>query len=332
MTLSRTREHTEAEPTFFQYTLGLMTVFCLMLLLRNSEIAIKSVGDGLLLCAKTVIPSLFPFMVLSEVLVLGGFGEMILGRLTKPLQRLLRLPSAGGSAILMGMLCGFPTGAKYAVSALSRGELTRPECERVLSCCNLPSTAFLINAVGVSLCKSRGFGIMLYLVAALSALICGLLLRPHRMTKQNITQTAISSPVPAVKGAKLLTASIRSATAATLTICAYVVFFSAITGTVEQMLERLSLPELWHVLLTGSLELSGGVSTAAAISSPFLKPLLIAATVGWSGLSVHCQLIALCEGHGLSFRTYFFSKLLQSLLCTLLCAVALFLFPSLWIG
>ena len=96
------------------------------------------------------------------------------------------------------------------------------------------------------------------------------------------------------------------------------VFFSAITGTVEQMLERLSLPELWHVLLNGSLELSGGVSTAATISSPFLKPLLIAATVGWSGLSVHFQIMTVCSSHDISCKPYIIAKAAQSVICAAL--------------
>ncbi len=329
MTVSRTTKHTAAEPTFFQYTVGLMTVFCLMLLLKNGAVAAECVGRGLRLCAKTIVPSIFPFLVVAELTVSGGVAEMLPDRLTKPLQYLLCLPCAGCVAVMMGMLCGFPTGARCAVNALQRGLLSREECERALGCSCIPSAAFLIHAVGASLCQSRAFGILLYSSAALSALLCGVLMHPRKKEGYKRQIEPRLTPVPPLKGARLLTESIKHATTATLSICAYVVFFSAITGTVDAMLTCLSLPASLGAVLNVALELSSGVEHTATLASPVCAALLTAAAVGWSGLSVHCQLIALCDGSGLSYRPYFVTKLLQCVLCILLCGAALFLFPSL---
>ena len=218
MTASQTTPHGTKEPTFLQYTLGMMTVFCLMLLLKNATMAAKCVERGLRLCAKTIIPSLFPFLVITELIALGGVTELLPDQWTKPLQHLLCLPRAGCVAVMMGMLCGFPAGAKCAVSALQRGLLSREECERTLGCSCLPSAAFVINAVGVSLCQSRAFGILLYAIAALSALLCGMLIKPHKKTKREEQSNSFFASVPPLRGAKLLTESIKHATAATVSV------------------------------------------------------------------------------------------------------------------
>ena len=110
-----------------QLCFGFFVLFCLLLILKNPEIAVAYVNRGLLLCAKTVIPSLFPFMVISEMIVRGGFGEGWIRRLGKPLCRLLGLSEAGCVAMLLGMLCGFPVGAKCTVLSYERGALSRED-------------------------------------------------------------------------------------------------------------------------------------------------------------------------------------------------------------
>ena len=66
--------------TFF----AIISVFLPILFLRNSELAVAYVGAGLRLCAATIIPALFPFLVLSELIVSGGVARKA-GRLFAPI-------------------------------------------------------------------------------------------------------------------------------------------------------------------------------------------------------------------------------------------------------
>lgn len=305
---------------------GLFALFCLILILKNTEIAIEYMHRGLLLCAKTVIPSLFPFMVLSELIVSGGIGERLFQRITRPLQFLFGIPAAGGRAVLLGMLCGFPIGARCAIGALERGELSRTEAERVICLSSLPSSAFLISAVGVSLWGNRRFGLALYACVLVSNAIVGILF--HAISpKQAHLSPAVASIAPP-QGVRLFTDAVRSSTKSILLICAYVVFFSALVGTLGITLGSLHLPSHLTTLLFCVFEMSGGMSQASALGNVTQAALLSAFAAGWSGLSVHCQLISLCDGHGLSYRSYFLAKLLQSLLCMLLFSLVIHLFPE----
>ncbi len=310
-----------------QVFFGLFSLFCLLLILRNSDVAISSMHSGLRLCATTVIPSLFPFMVLSELIVSGRLGEGLLQKITLPLQKLFRLPSVGCSALLLGMLCGFPVGAKSAINAYENRQLTRKETEHVLLFSNNPSSAFLISTVGVSLFKNRSFGILLYGATLAASLITGLGFALWRKKKEDDPKHEIPlSPNPPLKGAKLFTQSVASATQSVLLVCAYVVFFSTLCGALSLILNRFNIPRSFQALLFGFLELTGGVSQAAALADPLLSPLLCAFAAGWSGLSVHCQVLSVCDGRGLSFRNYFVAKLLQGLLCAIFCGVFLISF------
>ena len=92
------RSKSAALPSAGQAGFWLMSTFCFVLVLRNSDAAVEYMGRGLTLCARTVIPSLFPFMVISELLVSSGAGEA-LGRLFSGImRRVFGISGAGASA------------------------------------------------------------------------------------------------------------------------------------------------------------------------------------------------------------------------------------------
>ena len=325
------RRHT-LTPT--EVTFGLFSFFCLLLILRNSDVAIEYMSRGLLLCARSVIPSLFPFMVLSELIVSGGIGESIIRRIGKPFCRLFGISESGCCAVLLGMLCGFPIGARSVIAAYKKGAMTKEEAERVLAFSNNPSSAFLISAVGVSLWESRAFGVALYATVLLTSCLTGILLRLLHKAKYGTRMCeSISwhSETRRLKGAKLFTEAIKSASGGMLLVCAYVIFFSTLVGTLNLVLGTLKAPLWLSTLLFCVFELSSGVSQASAIDPPLLAALLCAFSAGWSGLSVHCQILSVCDGTGLSLRPYFLSKMLQGILAMLLFAILLYFFPALTI-
>lgn len=213
--------------------------------------------------------------------------------------------------MLLGLLCGFPVGARAAVRAYDRGTLTQAETERVLCASTVPSAAFLVNVVGVSMHESRQYGILLLFVSLGSAFLIGVLLA-HLPGASRKEHTASAAPVAGpYRPSMLFTEAIRSALIGMLTVCAYVVFFSAFCGTLTVFLERMSLSAESRALLFCLFEISGGVSAAAACRSPVASALLTALAVGWSGISVHCQILSVCGDRPLRMRRYFLCKVLQ---------------------
>lgn len=300
---------------------------CILLLLFCADSAVEAVKDGLALCGQTVIPALFPFMVASELLV-GCGGAAALGQIfTKPLQKLLGVPGAAACPILLGALCGFPTGARTMAALYDKGELSARQCTRLLTFINNPSSAYMISAVGVSLLGSRRLGLLLYAVSLLCALITALV---TRVLMPDTSQAQEPTPQPVRLGADVFTQAVTGAAQSMLAVCAYVLFFSAILGAMESVCTRLSLPALPGALLYGMVEMSGGVARAAQIGDPAKAGALCAALCCWSGISVMCQIMTVCRGRGFRFAPYVLAKLAQGLLAAALCILAVrYLFPLL---
>ena len=71
-------------------------------------------AKALTLCAGTVIPALFPFMVITGLLVRLGFGQWLAPDMAGLMASLFRLPGCAGSALLLGLVGGYPIGARTA--------------------------------------------------------------------------------------------------------------------------------------------------------------------------------------------------------------------------
>ncbi len=339
----------------------LLSVFCFLLILRNSDLAISYMSRGLTLCVNTVIPSLFPFMVISELLVGSGAGEALGRILSKPMQWLFGSSGAGSSAVVLGSLCGFPVGASTAVSLYDHNLISKRECEHLLTFSNNPSSAFLMTAVGVSMYGNKRLGVLLYFVVLGCGLLIGFLARfwlgekqkngclkhghPHFPMGFHPDGSVGRGNHDSSGGIGVLTQAVSRSALNMLTICAYVVFFSTLTGVfmggIMTHIPFLSgrVGELLSPLLCGLLEISTGISQASlAASSPIFSThakeisLVLAAVIaGWSGFSVHCQVMTLCGGRGLSFKPYLLGKLCQGLLCGIVMYVALQLVDPSWL-
>lgn len=293
------------------------------LLLWPAE-AMDAGRDGLALCANTIVPSLFPFFVLSSLVVGLGYAQglgRVLGRWMKPV---FGVNGCCASALVLGLVGGYPVGARTAAELVRQGLCSRQEGQRMLGFCSNAGPAFLIGVVGTGIFGSGRVGVALWLVHILAALITGLLLRlaGGNIASPATTTSAKSSPSPA----RVLTESVRSAGAAVLQVCAYILLF----GILLRLLRcagLLRVENQWlERLLVGVVELSNGLALLPA-DAPLQSLPLAALLLGWGGISVMCQTMSVVEEAGLSIGSYIYGKLIHGMISALLCTVMLHFMP-----
>ena len=119
------------------------------------------VREGLSLAAAQALPALFPFFVVSGLLVRCDTARLS-PLLAKPLRRLYGLPPEAAPALVLGLIGGYPVGAATACALFSEGVLSREAAERVNRFCNCASPGFCIGLVGLGVFGSAQAGAMLY--------------------------------------------------------------------------------------------------------------------------------------------------------------------------
>ena len=295
---------------------GLFILAAFLLILCSSDVAIEYMKKGLILCATAVIPALFPFMVISELIVSSGIGVRASRLFARPMRWLFGVSEAGAAAYVLGLVCGFPIGAKTAVSMYDRGAITKEELERLMTFCNNPGSAFVISAVGVALLGNKRVGIALYLSVILSSMAVGTVGK-YFLGYNRGNPPRKSLVIHSDFSIKSITDAVQSSAISMLTVCAYVTFFSALVGCVGALLSRLDLPGEITACIFGFFELSSGVGEAAELGGRVRSVLLCALFVGWSGLSVAFQIMSVASGREISFKPFFLAKAAQGILCAL---------------
>ena len=120
----------------------------MVLLLWRSAVAAEAVRRGLTLCARSVIPALFPYFVVSGLFISLGFADGV-GRRLEPLtRRLFGVGGAGASAFFLGLLGGYPVGGRTVGQLYRAGRLSKNEAERLLAFCNNAGPSFILGVVG----------------------------------------------------------------------------------------------------------------------------------------------------------------------------------------
>lgn len=325
-----------------QYRDGLLGLGLLWVALALSmwpQQAMEAMRDGMRLCGNVILPSLFPFFVLSSLIVELGMSRY-LGKLLEPVMvPLFRVNGACAAALALGFVGGYPVGARTAIQLYENGQCSRTEAERLLAFCNNSGPAFILGVVGAGVFGSGTVGLLLYLAHLLASLAVGILFRFYK--PDDIPASRHRPPqFQATSFPKAFTRSVTGAMASTLNICAFILFFTvflhilAQTGVLtalSRLLAALFAPfgmdQVWaERLLTGLLELSSGVSSLTG-GTMTGRLSMAAFMLGWAGVSVHCQVLAFLGDSGLSMTTYFWGKLLHGGLSSLIAAGLCRFFP-----
>ncbi len=281
----------------------------------SSGVVMDAARTALAVCAGTILPSLFPFFVVSILLSRLGVPRRLGRRLAPLAGRLFGVSGAGLTALPVGLLGGYPMGAACVSELLAQGEIDRDEAERLLLFVNNSGPAFLIGAVGAGAFGSVKAGFLLYGAHAAAAVLTGLLFRIPGGDERPV------EPKPGEAFAAAFPAAVRQAVSAVLTVCGFVVCFSVLLGLLESWglfsLLGIHTPER-RALVSGFFEIGSAVGALRSLSASPAHLALAAGILGWGGLSVHCQTAALFCDSELSLRRHALGRLCSALLSALI--------------
>lgn len=293
-------------------------------LLRWPQASAGGVSRGLSVCGNVLIPSLFPFLVLSGFLIRCGVAAAVGRRLERPTRLLFGLPGCCAAGILLAFVGGYPTGAAAAAQLRRRGEITAEEGRRMLRFCVAGGPGFVISAVGVGMTGYAELGAVLFAAQVLSALLIGMTGAPPAARK--VSPPAKKGGAVPLSPAVALVESVTAACETLLSACGFVLLFSALLS----VLDAAGVSALLHgrvqaALLPCLLEVSCGCVAAAAVGAA--APFLLGFAVCFGGLSVHCQIASVVRGTDLMTPAFFLSRLAHGVLGGLLTLLLLRFVP-----
>ena len=285
----------------------------MLLLILDARTAITGATDGIALSLSSVIPSLFPFLVLSGILM------PMLSNLDIPLLRKIGkafgIPAGAESIFFTGLIGGYPIGAQLVSKAYEQGRLARKDAQRMLGFCSNCGPAFLFGIIGIKFAYSWMPWVLwgIHIFSAIT--VAGIL--PEKSKNSSCLST--SENITWIE-------SLKSAVHTMGFICGWVILFRMVLAFLERWILWI-LPQELRVFCYGILELSNGCCSLEQIPNTGLRAIICSAMISFGGICVAMQTASVCTKIGLG--QYVPGKILQSMISVFSCfLMQYFLLPS----
>lgn len=302
-----------------QKVLPAVILLLLIFLLRFPEEAVFAAQKGLQLWLNTLIPTLLPFIILTGILIHTNGIEKFFSPLSGIWKILLGLSPSGAYAFLMGILCGYPMGAKITSDLYRYKKICKTEAEYLLTFCNNPSPAFIIAYLTGNCLQNKIPVTKVFAVLIASNLLCMLFFR-FIIYKNQTREVLHTSPVKKETSifnslGEMIDVSIMNGFETITRMGGYILMFSILSAWVgHYWLFGTGL----KYLFLGTLEITTGLSSLAASSIPFhIRLVMSIALTAFGGFCILGQTKSVLDSQ-LSIRPYLSAKCLNAALTAVL--------------
>lgn len=301
---------------------------------ENNLIAAK---NGLALWANSVVPTLLPFFIATELLCKTNFVQVLGNLLHKFIKPIFNVPGESVVAIILGIISGYPVGAKVVCNLYENKICSKPEAERLIAFTNNSGPIFILGTVGIAFYKNVRIGKILLITHILSALIVGLIFRYWKKSQVDLNyRTYNSDTTDLVKISNLgeiLGNAINKSISNILMIGGFVLLFSVVLSILSKsgllsifaiLLEYLGIPSNFSFsFLSGFIEITNGIKITSDfyLSMPTASVLLSSFLLGFGGISVMLQVYAIISKYHISIKSYFYGKIMQGIIAVILTAI-----------
>ncbi len=273
----------------------------------------NGVTNGIIICFKIVIPSLFPFAVLSFFINSLFYGIKLPKFANKFTHLIFGLSARETEVFLMSMISGYPVGAHLVNQLYKDGGISRKRAEMLLGFCVNGGPSFIIIAIGAETIGYRKAGNIIFISHIAAAfLICRI---STLLNKERCIDGRAENKMAAISDC--FVNSVASASNSMRSICTCVVLFSAVVSVIK------SLPLNYDIMAYVSclFEVTNGLSDFR-----FSIP-LTAFFLGFSGFSVHLQVLSAAQSFLPDILRFFVTRLLHGALSYLICKIILEISP-----
>lgn len=302
-------------------TISAIVIFILIFyMLSAPKEAVLAAGNGLMLWYQTILPTLLPFAIVSNLFIDSNMFYLLARFLYPPLHLLLPISREGTFPVFAGFLFGFPMGSRISAVMLSQGKLSYQEASVIFAITNNMSPVFINSFIFYHALKTPGLVWPAFLALYLPALIVGRIMLMQQKASQPPRQ---KNTAPGFcMSFKIMDAAIMNGFETLTKLGGYIMLFSMIAALTGHL--PIQNP-LLRSTLVGIIEITNGIQYTTQTALPLKeKYLLCVAFTAFGGLSGLAQTSSMVAESGLPMKRYLMVKLL---LCLLSVTLAELLYP-----
>lgn len=257
--------------TFSNYFLTFLIILfglCLLLFSSSNIVAVRQSVDT---CLNSIFPSLFPFLIVSELLSYTSVISFLSAKFEKLMKPLFKVPGIGSYPFILGLISGYPVGAKIVSNLRNENKISRLDGERLLIFTNNAGPLFIIGSIGVSIYLNSTIGFLLLGVNIFASIFTGIIFSNFYKFNYRAYLTSYKQNLTFSSLGEIISTCIKKAFYTLSTVCGFVIMFSLIISMIKSSNILSIFNNCWiEYTILGLLEITSGIELISSISSPNL--------------------------------------------------------------
>ena len=299
-------------------------IFCVFQILTSSESIISTIDFSFGVWKNNIFPSLFPFFVLSHILINYGFVELV-GELFKPIMnKVFKLRGISAFVFIMSLVSGFPSNAKYVRELYLNGLINEYEGSKILTFTHFSNPLFILGTISIMFLNNKEIGLLILFCHYIGNIIVGLLFRNYYVNVDNSSVSLKRSILEMHKKrisnnksfGSIISEALVNGINTLLLIFGVVTFFLVVTTIIDNII---SLPRYYQSILNGIFEMTQGLKYVSLLDIPLkIKGTLSVLFISFGGLSVHLQIISILSDTKIKYFPFLVARILHCCISSLL--------------
>lgn len=294
-----------------KYSNLIIVILCfttLVLILLNKTLISKTIITSFGIWFNTLVPSMFPMFVLSDILIHYRFTEYIPKKTVLLVSKIFNISSSAVLVVFLSMISGFPTNAINIRNALDNNMISKKEAEHLLLFNHFANPLFVLETVGVFYLNNNKYGIIILISLILSSIIIGILFRNRN---DSSLVNYISKDDKSQSLGNALSTAIKKSIDSLLMISGTITLFLVLSTLIINVFD---LNSYIATLIQGILEMTMSIASLSIINvNDTIKVVVSSMIIAFGGLSIHLQVISALDDK-IRYRNYFIGRIYQMII------------------
>lgn len=308
-------------------TVSILTILLLVVfeILTESASILNAVNFSFNIWKENVFPSLFPFFVLSELLINYGFIELV-GEIFKPfMNKVFKVKGVGAFALIMSLISGFPSSAKYIKELYKKKLINEFEATKLLMFTHFSNPLFILGTISLLFLNNKEVGLLILICHYLGNFIIGIIFRNYYPSKEENKNISIKKVLTEIsnnriknnkKFGEIITTALLNSINTLILILGVITMFLVITTIIDN---NINLNSFHQSILNGFVEMTQGLKYVSLEEIPLkLKCILSTMIISFGGLSVHMQVISILSDTKINYLPFLTARIIHAIISSLL--------------
>ena len=287
----------------------IITLFLLVQIIIKKSLVFDSINYALNIWVNNLIPTLFPFFIISDILINYKFTDYIPRIFRKICKYLFNITDNMITILLLSIISGFPSNARNTRTLYDNGEISLDEANHILIFSHFSNPLFILTTVAIFFFNNQSLGIILLVSHYLSNFILGILFRKYFNHDENIV-----SNTKVVKNyfGNVFIGAIKKSIDTILLICGIVTVFMLLSSIISN---TFNFNIYNSMLIKGILEITIGIEALSKLGlSMTYKAVIASCFLAFGGMSVHMQVMSQIVDTDIKYKYFFIGRIYQTII------------------